>query len=482
MKKISQWVAYVLGLGLIPLSIWVFFFKAPDLQDAFANWYLLLMVFVTGAFSFYLAGNKGYKAPIRTAWFFFGLAFLADLIAEGLWFYFSRIGIDPFPSIADFFYLLYYVFIFVGILSLPYQPVDNRRKVLVSLDILVVLLAGCLFLYYFILSPMNSSLTGYALSEAIMALAYPVADLFILAALLSLLQRDTERVDRKVLVFLSSSLIVTIIADLIWAVGEVRQWGDLTIYLNVLWILAIWFHYWAALKQYKSVNIKASEPDAFRPLLRDILIYAAPAASFLLLLFSSGDFNSSNPRHYVVTIFSVILGVTVMLRQYLILRENRHLYEEMEDLAIHDALTELLNRRAFDQALEREIVRAERFGHALSLLVMDLDGFKQYNDTYGHLGGDMILKRIAKTLRSKIRSVDLVARYGGDEFVVILPEADLESARMISRRLQESIKAGFLAEGISITIGCSTLSEGMGKEELINIADQELYALKSSRG
>lgn len=116
--------------------------------------------------------------------------------------------------------------------------------------------------------------------------------------------------------------------------------------------------------------------------------------------------------------------------------ENVRLHAEVQTLAITDGLTSLANRRAFDRALESEIARALRYDHAVALLMLDIDSFKKYNDTYGHPAGDERLKAIALLLQKKVRLPDLVARYGGEEFVVLLPFIDKFGALTLAERLR----------------------------------------------
>lgn len=116
--------------------------------------------------------------------------------------------------------------------------------------------------------------------------------------------------------------------------------------------------------------------------------------------------------------------------------ENARLHAEVQALAVTDGLTGLANRRAFDRALEREMGRSQRYGHPLALIILDIDAFKQYNDAFGHLAGDVRLKAIAELLRNSVRDLDIAARYGGEEFAIILPHSDKESALAIAERIR----------------------------------------------
>jgi diguanylate cyclase (GGDEF)-like protein len=136
--------------------------------------------------------------------------------------------------------------------------------------------------------------------------------------------------------------------------------------------------------------------------------------------------------------------------------------EELKKLTITDHLTGLLNRRYLYERLKDELARSERYGHYLSLLMLDLDGFKYCNDTYGHLFGDRILKVIAETLLNTVRSMDIVARYGGDEFMIILPETTESLAKDIAERLRNSVANKVVLPDGAAGTGSHTLTTSIG--------------------
>ncbi len=162
------------------------------------------------------------------------------------------------------------------------------------------------------------------------------------------------------------------------------------------------------------------------------------------------------------------------------------LLEANRRLALHDGLTNLLNRRAFDDSLERSVSQAARAEQPLSLLMLDLDHFKQLNDTYGHATGDVALQAAAAEIRLQVRGGDLAARYGGEEFAIILPDTDGPAAFRMAERLRKAlservVKAG--KEQIKMTASCGVSATDLGystPEELIHSADEALYASKET--
>jgi len=165
------------------------------------------------------------------------------------------------------------------------------------------------------------------------------------------------------------------------------------------------------------------------------------------------------------------------------------LYEETKRLAITDALTGAYNHRYFQTRIEEEIKRADRYTRPLSLIMVDVDYFKKYNDTHGHLMGDEVLKGVANTLKRWTRVIDVVSRYGGDEFTLLLPETDEEGAMIVAKRLKSEIEETYFPlessqpEGsITVSMGIASFPEnGMSTKELIKCADDAMYKAKPKR-
>ena len=166
--------------------------------------------------------------------------------------------------------------------------------------------------------------------------------------------------------------------------------------------------------------------------------------------------------------------------------ENVRLHRLVERQASTDGLTELANRRHFEEALAGEISRAERFGGTLGLVLADLDDFKQVNDRYGHQTGDDVLRSFADVLRETVRDIDVAARYGGEEFAVLLPQTDLEGAERLAERLRETMGARLLSLepgatfSVTASFGVASFPEAPTAAELFAAADEALYRAKSA--
>jgi len=160
---------------------------------------------------------------------------------------------------------------------------------------------------------------------------------------------------------------------------------------------------------------------------------------------------------------------------------NAWLLEEVQRMAETDPLTGLANRRVFERALEREIARASRTGQAVSLLMLDADHFKQYNDRFGHRAGDELLQSLARALVEHSRAFDTVARYGGEEFAVILPECPVEEAHSVAERLRLVSSAVEGRTPVTLSGGVATYPvHGRDGAALIEAADEALYESKRS--
>ena len=163
------------------------------------------------------------------------------------------------------------------------------------------------------------------------------------------------------------------------------------------------------------------------------------------------------------------------------LTERKQNEEQVRYQATHDALTGLANYRGFLDTLEREVKRAERSHHSFAVLLLDLDELKRINDRLGHLAGNRALKRLAESMKQHCRSTDLAARYGGDEFAVVLIDADPGMAQQIAGRVEAALQNDGEQPPISVSIGISVYpDDGRTAQELLEAADQHLYKRKRS--
>lgn len=158
-------------------------------------------------------------------------------------------------------------------------------------------------------------------------------------------------------------------------------------------------------------------------------------------------------------------------------------YKSVQDLAVTDSLTGLYNRRYLDRVLENELKRCARYQRGVALIMLDIDHFKAYNDAYGHPAGDEVMREVATILGKSTRALDIVTRYGGEEFAIVLPETEGPGAYAAAQKVRAAIEAHqFPNEHLTASLGvaCCRAPVASSPDELIAMADKALYKAKQS--
>jgi diguanylate cyclase (GGDEF)-like protein len=235
----------------------------------------------------------------------------------------------------------------------------------------------------------------------------------------------------------------------------------------------------------KNKNFKKTNPEFFKVVesiggvLITPLIHRQNILGLVIIGEKHGEKPYTEPEIDSFSLLTTFLAVALT---------NSRLYKEMKRVSLTDPLTGLFNRRYFENYLQAEIARARRFSHPLSLVMLDVDYFKNYNDRLGHPTGDILLKQLANLLTKTVRCSDMVARYGGEEFCVILPEISSHGALSFSERLRDVVfshpfnKREIQPIGrITISVGAATYpSDAHMTKELIVKADTALYQAKNN--
>ena len=186
------------------------------------------------------------------------------------------------------------------------------------------------------------------------------------------------------------------------------------------------------------------------------------------------DVTSTTAQLLEVTGYAVVLGGALI--------DNAKLFDQVSRLAISDPLTGLANYRRLLEVMELELQRAQRTGRGFAVLLLDLDGLKTINDNNGHLVGSQALKRLAHILRLHCRGMDTAARYGGDEFALVLPEAEEIVALQVTDRIRKRLWDDGQSPRISVSAGVAIYPrDGLSIEKLLNAADEALYSMKAAR-
>ncbi|MDH4206091.1 MAG: sensor domain-containing diguanylate cyclase [Desulfobacteraceae bacterium] len=230
-----------------------------------------------------------------------------------------------------------------------------------------------------------------------------------------------------------------------------------------------------------SSSIKISSADAI-PFSKQIIMPLSLAGSTLgmLAILPENNEQLNDEKMELLTTISNILSMSL---------KNAQEYHKLKEMAVKDGLTGILNRKGFQNFIQKEFHRAKRYHRPLSLIMIDVDNFKKINDSIGHQAGDYVLLELAGCLKRSIRQADIVFRYGGDEFVILLPDTDMEQAKMLLKRVLSDVeKHAFDWEShqmnVKISCGISTTGELENHEDekdLISKADTRLYSAKRSQ-
>jgi diguanylate cyclase (GGDEF)-like protein len=427
---------------------------------------------------------------------FLGLGTLAYVVGQSIWGYYELIiHQTPFPSIADIAYLTGPSLLLIGILFLPARPLLLVSRTRMALDSLMIMTAILTFSWYFVLGP--TILGGdNSLLAKIVGTAYPCSDVVLLLCLLLQWARQDDRQILSVLLLLSLGLITIVLADSMFDYLNLHNSYATTSLIDPLWSLGyqcIGLTALALLSQKPQIATTSSKTS--HSLGRSLLPYAFIPAMGLLLLYiwyTPGD-KALQPGAYVG--IALLVGL-ILLRQIIAMRELHTLYinndalavanSQLEVLATYDTLTTLPNRNLLHRRLELATHAAREGDLPTALLLLDLNRFKEVNDTLGHDIGDLLLQEIGPRLRSCLRSTDLISRMGGDEFALVLTATDTPGAVHVAHTILEAFEAPFLigshAFDIGVSIGIALTPEhGFEVSTLLRCADVAMYVAKRNQ-
>ncbi|MDQ2716925.1 MAG: bifunctional diguanylate cyclase/phosphodiesterase [Chloroflexota bacterium] len=439
----------------------------------------------------------GYRRRLRGgAVLFLGLGILAFVLGQALWSYYEVIAHQfPFPSSADIAYLTAYPLLLLGILLLPVRHLPRVSRARLAVDGLMMMTAIITFSWYFVLGP--TLLQGSdSLVAKVVGTAYPCFDLLLLFCVLMLLARNEDRRMRPALLLLSLGLVVIVLVDSIFDYQNLHNSYVSGSLISPLWSLG---YQCIGLGAFVLQRVAKTLPSAAglpaRSLSRTLLPYVFMPALGLLVFYAWRTPTDAAIRLGVYIGAAVLIGL-LLVRQVIALRELHALYTnntalasanvQLEIQATHDALTGLPNRSLLWSRLDQAMLLAHTDDIPAALLLLDLDRFKEVNDTLGHQVGDVLLQQIGPRLERCLRSTDLVARLGGDEFAIVLPATEAISAVQMAYMLLDALDAPFLIEEHALDIGGSigvalTPQHGCDATTLLRCADVAMYAAKRSQ-
>ena len=420
------------------------------------------------------------------AWRLLSVAFWLYLLGDAVQLLYEVVlHQKPDPSWADAAYLGFYPVAFAGLLAFPSSRRTLSERFRLLLDAGTVFVGGATVIWYISLGPAMASARGFDLPDLVL-FAYPVGDLLLLFGVLSLLWRGAPRSSVASLRIFATGMLVFIAADVTYdyvSTNSTYVGGDP---VDTLWMLALAILFVAA-----ACQLRAGPTDEFAAPPRllasgpSVLPYLAVAGSYILLTvvgLRSVTFNSVGG----VLLGAVVLTVLVSVRQFAALRDNSRLTARYAELASIDGMTGLYNRRHLMEVAEAAFAHAQRLGQPLAVLLIDVDHFKQINDVHGHAAGDRVLADVAGSCREQVRPDDIIGRYGGDEFVIVIPQATSLRVAQIAARLTRPPTRLTSRDGTSATFTISVgVAESTGSGDLPSLlarADLAMYEAKKAGG
>jgi diguanylate cyclase (GGDEF)-like protein len=477
-----SYVAVAIAVPMLVVGLWLGNRWGGALATRTVDDLGLLVFAVAATVCSLRAAQKG-RGRQRHSWLALGLGLGAWTVGEVIWCYYELWqGRDqtPFPSPADGAFLLFPV---GAAAALFLFPVAHRGRSRTRLILDGIIVAGSLFVISWVTLLDSVYRAGGDNHFAFdVSLAYPIADLVTVTMTIVVLAR-ARTAQRLTLGLLAAGVALMAFSDSAFVYLTVHNSYHSGSLIDLGWLAAFSILGLAALSsttqqadEMVSLGVSTSA-QLWLPYL-PLLLAGIVGVHRVLPSLDSGP----------VPLAAVILMVTMLVRQFLVLADNRRLLLTVERQAFRDPLTGLANRALFTDRLNHAVRRQNRDLKPLAVLSLDLDGFKHVNDTLGHPAGDELLVRVAERLIGCLRSTDTVARFGGDEFAVLI-EQGADDALLTAARVLETFQTPFMIGGRPLTmhasVGLTTATAedtDVAAEGLLKQADLALYAAKNAGG
>lgn len=508
MKRYFQCVSLAKGIHLITLTLFLgsvlFFWWVRDEFSRLAVFNIMLPVYnilATAALFLAYLNSRNLSRKSALAWGLLALAQFLYTLGDILWAILELgLKVTPFPSVADGPYLLFYLAFFLGILNFPTKPRSRMDVIKQSLDVFTVMGTATIAYWIFLIEPVLQHQGDVSLVEKALSVAYPVGDLILFFSVLVILYYQSSSIIQGPIWFVTGSLVLMVVTDSVYTyqslldtyqAGHLIDFGWLIAY--ILMALAGVYQVLSPASPGKVGGISGSILGMNEKTIKTLpyLPYVWVAAVFFLLLEINNDLVLQDGVKTLSIGIGSVIGLLIA-RQILTTRENnlllKNLARSLEQLkyqaaeldhtninlrqeiyerkqiearlsynATHDGITGLANRTLFTSRLEQALAQArQNEEYHFAVLFLDLDNFKAINDGLGHSAGDSILVEVAPRLRHCVRSVDTVARFGGDEFAILLENnLGYEALMSVASRLIAEIERPIEIKGIEVRVTCS---------------------------
>jgi diguanylate cyclase (GGDEF)-like protein len=419
------------------------------------------------------------------AWRLLSVAMSLYLLGDLVQFWYENaLHRRAYPTWADAAYLSFYVVAFCGLVSFPARRRSGPERLRLLLDLGTVFTGGVVLIWYLALGPALGSGLHFDLFDLV-TYAYPIGDLLLLFGIMALLWRGVPQSNVTALRIFAGGLLIFIAADLSYdyiTVHSTYLGGDP---VDTLWVLALTTVCISAASQLRTTPTGTVLPPLDAPARPSFLPYVAVLSSYLLLAFVGLRSVGFNPLGGIL-LGALVLTFMVSSRQYIALRDYGRLAVRYQQLAAIDGITGLYNRRHFMETAEAAFAHAQRLGQPFAALMIDVDNFKRINDVHGHIAGDQVLAELAQVCREHVRPEDIVGRYGGDEFIIMVPGITslraIQLADKLTRRVTRFHGSDGKPLGYSASIG---IAESLPRGDLTTLlmhADLAMYEAKQAGG
>lgn len=408
------------------------------------------------------------RNPHQLVSWLMGLALLHSAVGEMLFTWFEVTGNDPFPSYADVFYLAAYPLLAVGFVLLARQSAPRGDKASL-IDASIVAVAASALAWVVIGAPYVSE-GGSALAVGV-SLAYPLGDLLVLGFLCRLLLTPALRSRSiRVLAAATTAMLVADSGFLVLDLAGTYRPGNI---IDAGWLLFYGLTTAALGRNMIPASGAARSADAVVDMSAARLALLSAAVLLAPATLIAEGIRHGTGNVLAIGLITAILFLLVLARMHGLVREVQEQAADLARVSDTDALTGVPNRRAWERELARAVANAERSGTRLAIAMVDIDHFKNVNDTRGHAGGDRLLIRAAAGWQATLRRGDFLARHGGEEFGVLLPGADEAAAMEAAERIRTACP-----EGQTCSLGVTVLDRGEDVEAALERVDTALYDAK----